>query len=134
MRPPASLTRRVLGVGQMSREEANDLGERLAAVPGVTEAVVVADEGAAYLKLIGLVWTSQLCETYNRYGWALQAQQDSSRHSAYELRADDRLKDSRPDDRRRWADSVLWADSSRVFRGEHPPIVNGEKTNGARHQ
>lgn len=51
MRPPASLTRRVLDVGQMSREEANDLGERLAAVPGVTEAVVVADEGAAYLKV-----------------------------------------------------------------------------------
>ena len=51
MRPPASLARRVLDVGQMSREEASDLGARLAAVPGVTEAVVVADEGAAYLKV-----------------------------------------------------------------------------------
>lgn len=48
---PGSLSRRLLAVGSVSAGEAEALAARLLAVPGVVEAVVVADEGVAYLKV-----------------------------------------------------------------------------------
>jgi predicted MFS family arabinose efflux permease len=51
MRRPAQLSRRLLPVGAVSATEAEALAARLLAVPGVVEAVVVADEGVAYLKV-----------------------------------------------------------------------------------
>ena len=41
----------LLAVGFVSAEEAEALAVRLLAVPGVVEAVVVAEEGVAYLKV-----------------------------------------------------------------------------------
>jgi len=51
MTNPRSLRLRMLHVGKLSDVEAGRLGERLAAIPGVAEAVVVAEEGMAYLKV-----------------------------------------------------------------------------------
>jgi len=51
MRKPGRYTSRLVNLGSMGREVATDLVERLRAVPGVIEAVVVADEGVAYLKV-----------------------------------------------------------------------------------
>jgi MFS family permease len=51
MRRPAQLSRRLLPVGPVSAAEAAALAARLLAVPGVVEAVVVAEEGVAYLKV-----------------------------------------------------------------------------------
>jgi hypothetical protein len=38
-------------VGEVSEEEAHHLSQQLAAVAGVAEAVVIAEEGVAYLKV-----------------------------------------------------------------------------------
>jgi MFS family permease len=51
MSNPRSLRLRMLNVGQLSAAEAGALGRRLAQIPGVAEAVVVAEEGMAYLKV-----------------------------------------------------------------------------------
>lgn len=51
MRPPAFLTSRLVNVGPLGKAEAGSLAARLAAIPGVAEAVVVAEEGVAYLKI-----------------------------------------------------------------------------------
>jgi hypothetical protein len=51
MRRPGQLSRRLLAVGPLSEGEARSLSARLLAVPGVVEAVVVAEEGVAYLKV-----------------------------------------------------------------------------------
>lgn len=51
MSNPRSLRLRMLNVGQLSAAEAGQLGRRLAQIPGVAEAVVVAEEGVAYLKV-----------------------------------------------------------------------------------
>jgi MFS family permease len=48
---PRLLDSRVLRVGPRAPSEARALAERLAAVPGVAEAVVVGEEGVAYLKI-----------------------------------------------------------------------------------
>ncbi len=48
---PAYLKNRQLRVGSLSPSEAQRLAARLRAVPGVAEAVVVAEEGMAYLKV-----------------------------------------------------------------------------------
>jgi len=51
MSNPRSLRLRMLKVGKLSPAEAGQLGSRLAQIPGVAEAVVVAEEGMAYLKV-----------------------------------------------------------------------------------
>lgn len=51
MRSPAKVTRRLLEVGELSRQNAIVMSGRLAAIPGVREAVVVAHDGIAYLKV-----------------------------------------------------------------------------------
>jgi len=51
MRRPGHFSRRLLPVGALSESAAEALAVRLLAVPGVVEAVVVADEGVAYLKV-----------------------------------------------------------------------------------
>lgn len=51
MRPPAYLSSRLLRVDVADREAAQTLAQRLTAVAGVAEAVVVAEDGVAYLKV-----------------------------------------------------------------------------------
>lgn len=51
MRPPSAVTSRLLRVGRLDEVQARLLGERLSAVPGVAEAVVLVNEGVAYLKV-----------------------------------------------------------------------------------
>lgn len=48
---PARLTTRTFRIGRRGPAEARDLAARLAAVPGVAEATVIAEEGIAYLKV-----------------------------------------------------------------------------------
>jgi MFS family permease len=51
MARPRALSRRILAVGPLGEAEAAALTARLLAVSGVAEAVVVAEEGVAYLKV-----------------------------------------------------------------------------------
>jgi predicted MFS family arabinose efflux permease len=51
MRPPRYLSSQLLQVGKVSQAEAGLLVERLLKVPGVAEAVVIVEEGVAYLKV-----------------------------------------------------------------------------------
>ena len=51
MRKPGRYTSRLLNLGRMEKGLAGELAGRLRAVSGVVEAVVVADEGVAYLKV-----------------------------------------------------------------------------------
>jgi predicted MFS family arabinose efflux permease len=51
MANPPALRLRLLKVGPLSPSEAGQLGLRLREIPGVAEAVVIAEEGMAYLKV-----------------------------------------------------------------------------------
>ena len=51
MRKPGRYTSRLLNLGRMEKGLAGELAGRLRGVSGVVEAVVVADEGVAYLKV-----------------------------------------------------------------------------------
>jgi MFS family permease len=51
MRPPRHYASRMLRVGPLSARQAQDLSRRIGSVAGVVEAVVVAEEGMAYLKV-----------------------------------------------------------------------------------
>ncbi len=51
MQKPRFLTSQVLDVGEMDEHAAARLAEELAQLPGVAEAVVIGEEGVAYLKL-----------------------------------------------------------------------------------
>jgi hypothetical protein len=51
MEIPRALENRLIHVGEVSEEEAHRLSQRLTAVAGVAEAVVIAEEGVAYLKV-----------------------------------------------------------------------------------
>jgi MFS family permease len=51
MRRPSHLTMRVVRVGDRAAADADRLSERLRQVPGVAEALVVPEEGLAYLKV-----------------------------------------------------------------------------------
>ncbi|SMF94573.1 Predicted arabinose efflux permease, MFS family [Methylomagnum ishizawai] len=51
MRPPRHVSSLLVNVGALSREQAATLSGRLLQVPGVAEAVVLAEDGVAYLKV-----------------------------------------------------------------------------------
>jgi predicted MFS family arabinose efflux permease len=51
MREPRFLATRQIRVGAQSAPQAEKLARKLAAVPGVAEAIVIAEEGIAYLKV-----------------------------------------------------------------------------------
>ncbi|GMQ76901.1 MAG: MFS transporter [Gammaproteobacteria bacterium] len=51
MRNPLPLSTHLLDLGEVSEQMADDLAARLLAITGVTEAVVVAEDGIAYLKV-----------------------------------------------------------------------------------
>jgi predicted MFS family arabinose efflux permease len=51
MRSPRYLSSYILRVGSVDEAQAKTLAARLGAVPGVTEAVVIVEEGVAYLKV-----------------------------------------------------------------------------------
>ena len=51
MRKPGRYSSRLVNLGTLQADVAGDLAGRLRGVPGVVEAVVVADEGVAYLKV-----------------------------------------------------------------------------------
>ncbi|HEB99657.1 MAG TPA: MFS transporter, partial [Thiotrichales bacterium] len=51
MRPPRYLSSRLVPVGEVDSHQARQLAECFSQVPGVAEAVVVAEEGVAYLKV-----------------------------------------------------------------------------------
>jgi len=51
MRDPGGLASRTLRLGRISAAQAPRVAERLSAIAGVTEAVVVAEDGVAYLKV-----------------------------------------------------------------------------------
>ena len=51
MKKPGFLTSYLINIGQINEAEANDLAIRLAQIRGVAEAIVIAGEGTAYLKV-----------------------------------------------------------------------------------
>lgn len=51
MREPRFLTSRQIRVGEQTAAQAEKLAKKLTAIPGVTEAIVIAEEGVAYLKV-----------------------------------------------------------------------------------
>ena len=51
MKPPKQVSSLLVRVGDMPTGEASQLSRRLLGVPGVTEAVVLSDDGVAYLKV-----------------------------------------------------------------------------------
>jgi predicted MFS family arabinose efflux permease len=51
MRPPRHLSSLLVNVGELTREQASSLSHSLLGVPGVAEAVVLAEDGVAYLKV-----------------------------------------------------------------------------------
>lgn len=59
MAEPPAVRSKLYHVGPMSDEKARALSAALAAVAGVTEAVVVPDEGVAYLKVAMAQWDEQ---------------------------------------------------------------------------
>jgi predicted MFS family arabinose efflux permease len=51
MRPPRHVSSLLVNVGGLTREQASRLSGRLLQIPGVAEAVVLAEDGVAYLKV-----------------------------------------------------------------------------------
>jgi len=51
MRSPSYLSSMVVAVRELTQTEADELAKKLAQIPGVAEAVVIADEAEAYLKV-----------------------------------------------------------------------------------
>jgi predicted MFS family arabinose efflux permease len=51
MNPSIGIASRILHVGEMTVEQARAMSDRLASIPGVRDAVVIGDEGVAYLKV-----------------------------------------------------------------------------------
>ncbi|OGI44214.1 MAG: MFS transporter [Candidatus Muproteobacteria bacterium RBG_16_65_31] len=65
MPAPRYLASRLLHVGRMKAAEARALAQRLAAVRGVAEATVVAEEGVAYLKVDELILDAKTLDRYH---------------------------------------------------------------------
>ena len=53
LHPPAHLQTRLVDVGKLSPEHARTLTDELTALAGVAEAVVIPEEGVAYLRVHG---------------------------------------------------------------------------------
>ena len=51
MKPPRHLSSLLLRIGRISSETATEISRRLRDVPGIAEAVVVPEDGVAYLKI-----------------------------------------------------------------------------------
>lgn len=51
MKPPRHVSSLLINVGGLDREQAARLSARLRQIPGVAEAVVLAEDGVAYLKV-----------------------------------------------------------------------------------
>ena len=51
MKKPSFLSSYLVNIGEINEAEANDLAIQLARVRGVAEAIVIAGEGTAYLKV-----------------------------------------------------------------------------------
>jgi hypothetical protein len=51
MAPPRHLSSLLINFGNLSATQASALSAKLLAVPGVVEAVVLSDDGVAYLKV-----------------------------------------------------------------------------------
>ena len=51
LQPPMHLLTRSINLGNIQGDAAGELSKRLAAIPGVTEAVVIVEEGMAYLRV-----------------------------------------------------------------------------------
>jgi predicted MFS family arabinose efflux permease len=51
MKPPRHLSSLLVNVGGLSRDQATELSQSLLSAPGVAEAVVLAEDGVAYLKV-----------------------------------------------------------------------------------
>jgi hypothetical protein len=56
MTAPLAIRTRMFNVGMMDSQQADRLKLRLAAVAGVVEAAVLADEGVAMLKVLRVGW------------------------------------------------------------------------------
>ena len=65
MREPQFLTTRQLRVGAQSAPQAEKLARKLAAVPGVVEAIVIAEEGIAYLKVDARKLDKKMLESFS---------------------------------------------------------------------
>jgi len=68
MKNPRYLTTQLLNVGVVSESEARQLVMQLTAVQGVAEAVVMADEGVAYLKVDAKALDEQALFAYSKSG------------------------------------------------------------------
>ena len=51
MRPPERVSSRLVRVGEVAAADVSELQRRLLDIPGVEDAVIVAEEGVAYLKV-----------------------------------------------------------------------------------
>ena len=51
MTPPRYLSNVLINIGELAEEEAKHIAERLRSIPGIAEAVVLAEDGVAYLKV-----------------------------------------------------------------------------------
>lgn len=51
MAPPRALSNLLIQLGELGEEEADHLAQRLRNIPGIAEAMVVAEDGVAYLKV-----------------------------------------------------------------------------------
>lgn len=68
MAPPRNLTNHLLHVGPMSEAQAQQLTERLLALAGVAEAVVVIEEGVAYLKVDAKQFDASALDEFSAVG------------------------------------------------------------------
>jgi predicted MFS family arabinose efflux permease len=65
MQSPPRLSTRTITVGCQPAAEAQTLARRLGAIPGVAEAIVVADEGVAYLKVDEKIFEPDALDDYS---------------------------------------------------------------------
>ena len=62
MRKPSYLTTKLVRIGETAAADPQSLAAKLLKVPGVTEAVIVAEEGLAYLKVDSKLYDARLAE------------------------------------------------------------------------